>query len=94
MLKCQISQKDNYIYTLKDNNDNIYHLNMDFYGLTEKPQVGDYIYLDSELLKTNIPLYFEVVTNANQNRFSALSPQEIICLNHKNQKIYLVRVYG
>ena len=50
MIKMEIVKKDNYIYELKDEKENKYTLNLDFFDIEESPKVGDYIYISAELL--------------------------------------------
>ena len=48
MKKLLILEIDKYIYTLRDDNNNKYILNLDFFEV--QPSVNDIIYIDEELL--------------------------------------------
>ena len=57
MIKLEIVDKNNYEYTLKDERDNNYILNLDFFDIEEKPKNGDYIYINKELLNSKYEGY-------------------------------------
>ena len=50
MIKLIIENIDGYNYTLKDNDNNIYNINIEFYDIDELPKVGDIIYINNKLL--------------------------------------------
>lgn len=45
MIKLKIINIDGYIYNLKDTKENNYTLNLEFFDIDKKPQIGDYIYM-------------------------------------------------
>lgn len=45
MIKLKIINIDGYIYNLKDTKENNYTLNLEFFDIDKKPQIGDYIYV-------------------------------------------------
>ena len=54
----------------------------------EKIEISDIIYIDSSLLKINIPLSFELL-NSNKINYT-----EILIIKKKDKNIYLRRIYG
>ena len=53
MIKTEIKSINNYDYVLSDNKNN-YHLNLEFYDLDNKLNIGDIIYIPKKLLKDNL----------------------------------------
>lgn len=99
MIKLEVLEKDKYLYKLQDKEGNEYILNLEFFDLIDKPNVRDYIYLNSELLN---PKYDGYSTNYT---FGSLDNQygkknilkddfDVIKIEMKNKKIYLKRLYG
>lgn len=60
MVKLKIINIDGDIYNLKDTKENNYTLNLEFFDIDKKPQIGDYIYMSAELLN---PRYEGFSTN-------------------------------
>lgn len=50
MIKLEITNLDNYLYTLTDERGKNYTFNLDFLDIQDKPQIGDYIEISEELL--------------------------------------------
>ena len=94
MKKLEIVKIDNYNYTLKDSQDNTYELNLEFYNLTQKPQIGEYIFMNEALLKSNIPLSFDVLNSKYGKYITDSHDEDLIVLIIDNEKICLKRVYG
>ena len=94
MIKCEIEKVEDYNYTIRDLDNEMHILNMDFYGLLKKPSIGDYLYIKEELLNSQIPLYFEVMPSLNKEAFLRLNEKEFLLLVIENQEYYLKRVYG
>ena len=94
MIKCVIEKVEDYNYTIRDIENEMHILNMDFYGLEKKPSVGDCLYIKEELLNSQVPLYFEVMPNLNKDAFLLLNEKEFLLLIIENQEYYLKRVYG
>lgn len=88
MIKTIINDIDNYDYILSDKYNNIYKLNLEFYGLNNELKKGDIIYFSSELLIDEGMYSFGKIKNTNLN-FS-----EYIVLMQGDKKIYLQRYYG
>ena len=94
MIKCVIEKIEDYNYTLCDIDNEMHALNMDFYGLKNKPNVGDCLYIKEEILMSQVPLYFEIMPNLNKEAFLRLNEKEFLLLVIENQEYYLKRVYG
>lgn len=99
MIKLKIINIDGYIYNLKDTKENNYTLNLEFFDIDKKPQIGDYIYMSSELLN---PRYEGFSTNYTfgtlEDRYGKkdidLTDIDIIKVVINNLEIYLKRLYG
>ncbi len=94
MIKCVIEKVEDYNYSIRDIENEMHILNMDFYGLKKKPSVGDCLYIKKELLNAQVPLYFEVMPSLNKEAFLRLNEKEFLLLIIENQEYYLRRVYG
>lgn len=88
MVKLYLEKIDNYDYYLRDDKSNRYILNIELYNTMEKIEISDIIYIDSSLLKINIPLSFELL---NSNK---INDTEILIIKKKDKNIYLRRIYG
>lgn len=86
MKKVQILEiEDNYLYTLRDNDNKIYKKNIEFYDT--EVNVGDSIYLDDQILKeVNIFAYGPIIENNEV--------EDLIKLINNGKEIYLQRYYG
>ena len=51
MIKLRIEKIDGYNYNLRDEKNNYYKLNIEFYGLAKNPDINDELYIHEELLK-------------------------------------------
>ena len=54
MKKLKIEKIDNYNYSLKDSDNNYYNINIEFYDILDKIDIGDVLYMDEKLLKEKI----------------------------------------
>ena len=50
MIKLEIESRKKYEYVLKDEFGKNYNLNFEFFDIEYTPQIGDYIYMNAELL--------------------------------------------
>lgn len=91
MIKLLVKKIDGFNYYLSDvNSKDNYIINIEFYS--NKPVVGDYLYLSYPLVKENIlnigPLtskYGKDITNDDD---------DLVKLEHDGKTIYLKRLYG
>lgn len=58
MVKLKIINIDGDIYNLKDTKENNYTLNLEFFDIDKKPQIGDYIYMSAEVYKKHFFNFF------------------------------------
>ena len=82
-MKLRIVNIDKYDYTLQDEFNNTYTLNIEFFDLVEMPKAQDYIYLTREILKEN-----------NFFSFSLTEREGLLKLKIKNNIYYLERIFG
>ena len=88
MIKTEIISINNYYYILSDGNNN-YNLNLEFYDLDNKLNIGDIIYIPSKLLINN-----SVYTYGKKNETKKENIDEYIKIISNNKEIYLQRYYG
>ena len=99
MIKLEIVDKNNYEYTLKDERDNNYILNLDFFDIEEKPKNGDYIYINTELLNSKYEGFSTSYTFGSlENKYGRenilIDDIDVIKVVIDNMEIYLKRLYG
>ena len=83
MIKTEIISINNYDYILSDGNSN-YHLNLEFYDLDNKLNIGNIIYIPKKLLKNN-----SVYTYGKINEDKKENDDEYIKIISNNKEIYL-----
>ena len=88
MIKTKIISINNYDYVLSDGKNN-YNLNLEFYDLDNKLNIGDIIYIPKKLLKDN-----SVYTYGKINEDKKENTDEYIKIISNNKEIYLQRYYG
>ena len=93
MQKLIINKIDNYNYELQDKDDNIYNINIEFYDLYKKIQVGNVLYMDEELLKEKM-LNFGSLDNECGKVITDSADKDIVVLVINDEKNYLKRIYG
>lgn len=94
MKKLIIEEIENYNYFLKDTNNKIYRLNIEFYDLNSKPQKGDYLYINEETLEEKIPLSFGPLDGTYGRDIKNEDDKDLLVLVINNQKNFLKRYYG
>lgn len=88
MIKTEIISINNYDYILSDGNSN-YYLNLEFYDLDNKLNIGNIIYIPKKLLKNNsVYTYGKINENKKENT------DEYIKIISNNKEIFLQRYYG
>ena len=88
MIKTEIININNYDYILSDGNSN-YNLNLEFYDLDNKLNIGNIIYIPKKLLKNNsVYTYGKINENKKENI------DEYIKIISNNKEIFLQRYYG
>ncbi len=99
MIKLKIVNKDSYKYDLKDEDKHNYNLNLEFFDIEEKLKIGDYIYMNKELLN---PKYDGYSTNYTFGSLESKYGKENILITDidvikvvvDKMEIYLKRLYG
>lgn len=99
MIKLQIINIKNYVYELKDTEEKKYIMNLEFFDIKEKPKVGDYLYIASELLNAKYEGYSTFYTFGDlESKYGKenISPEDIdvIKVEMDKKEILLKRLYG
>ena len=96
MIKLIIENIDGYNYTLKDNDNNIYKINIEFYDIGELPKMGDVIYINNKLLNkiNNNIVSFGKLDGIYGRKIKDENDEDIIGVSIKDKVIYLKRYYG
>lgn len=99
MVKLKIININDYEYSLKDEEEHNYIINMEFFDVDEKPRIGDYIYINKELLNPKYDGYSTSYTFGSlENKYGKENIQmediDVIKVTLKNKEIYLKRLYG
>ncbi len=99
MVKLKIINRDNYIYNLKDEKENNYILNLEFFHIDESIELGDYLYISAELLNTRYAGYstnytFGGLNNKYGKDNIKLNDIDVIKIEKNGKEIYLKRIYG
>ncbi len=85
MKKVTVIEINGYIYTLEDEDNKRYEINIEFYDT--KIDIGDIIYLNEKVLKeTNLYSYGPIIENNDV--------EDLIKIVKNNKNIYLQRYYG
>ena len=99
MVKLKIINKNNYDYTLKDEEGRIYNFNLEFLDVEEKIEVGDYISFSEQLLNPKYEGYSASYTFGNlDSKYGKsnieLNDIDVIRVEENEKSIYLKRLYG
>lgn len=91
MIKLLVKKIDGFNYYLSDvNSKDWYIINIEFYS--EKPVIGDYLYLNYPLVKENILNIGPLTSNYGKNISN--DDDDVVKLEHDGKIIYLKRLYG
>ena len=99
MKKMEIVDKRNYVYTFEDEEGKPYNINLDFLDIEKKPEIGEYIFFNEELLNPRYDGYSTSYTFGSldskygKNNIS-LDDVDVIKLVMEEKEIYLKRLYG
>lgn len=96
MKKMIIKEIDGYNYILKNSKEKEYKINIEFYGIENKPKINDVIYINEKMLYEidNKIVSFGPIDEEYGKNINSNYGEDIICLVIKNKKIYLKRFYG
>ena len=90
MKRLKIVKKEEYNYTLEDENLNKYTKAINFYD-TRKPVVGDIIYIPEVVLKEKNIFSYGLIKNEEVDIFN---PDDLIKIKTESEEYYLKRLYG
>ena len=76
--KLEIIGVDNYLYTLKDEQNKTYQIQFEFYDLETMPNIGDYITMPKELLDEKL-----VSQKIFEYTFSKIKIGSVVEINEK-----------
>lgn len=93
MKKLEIEKIDGYNYYLKDNDNCKYKINIEFYDVLDKINIGDIIYINERLLKEKI-LSFGLLNSIYGRTIKDSNDVDIAILKISSKTIYLKRIYG
>jgi hypothetical protein len=99
MIKLKIVNIDSYKYNLQDEDKNNYIINLEFFDLEEKPKIGDYIYINKQLLNSKYDGYSTSYTFGSlENKYGkekiSIDDIDVIKVVLDKTEIYLKRLYG
>ena len=99
MEKLKIFNIENNLYKLIDKNKNEYEFNLTFYDLEDKLNVGDYIYLNKELLNPSYKEYsttyfFGPLDEQYGREIQTKDDIDLMKVKIKDKTIYLKRFFG
>lgn len=95
MKKFTITNIDNYKYTLSDDKDNTFKLNLEFLDIDYSLQVNDILYLSNTIVNNSKSFYTFGPLNSKYGK--TLSPEnadDILIIDNHESKIYVKRLYG
>ena len=100
MKKLKIIEIDNYLYTLKDEENKIYKFTFEFHDIETLPKINEYIYMSDELLDINYKEYSNFYAFGSLEDTSGRKVdgdkniQDVIAVQTDTKKKYLKRLYG
>lgn len=96
MLKLIIDKVNNYEYCLKDKNNKVYNINIEFYGLENNPKVNDFIYINENLINkiNNQVVSFGPIDEIYGKNIESSDDEDVIIVITEGKRKYLKRFYG
>ena len=99
MVRLIIKNKEKNKYLLKDENNNSYILNLQFFDIEKEPKRNDYINISAELLNKQYREYTEYLSFGSLKNFCgrekiSLNDIYVIKIEIEGKAIYLKRLYG
>ena len=99
MIRLKVEKKEKNHYILRDEKNNEYCLNLEFFDIENEPKENDYINLSAELLN---PRYIEYTTFFSFGKLDhicgkkdiSLRDTDLIKVEMDEKEIYLKRLYG
>ena len=93
MKKLVIKNIEHYNYTLQDDREDNYIINIEFYNLNTTIAIDDILYMDESLLKENM-LSIGLLNDPCGKDIKTSENKDIIDLQTKGKRFYLKRIYG
>lgn len=99
MVKLKIVNIDGYKYNLKDEERHNYIINLEFLDIEKKLEIGNYIYINKELLNPKHESYSTSYTFGSlENKYGkeniSINDIDVIKIILDKKEIYLKRLYG
>jgi hypothetical protein len=99
MMELKIVNIDGYKYNLEDKEKHKYVISLDFCDLAEKPKIGNYIFLNKELLDSKYEGYSTSYTFGNlESKYGkeniSINDIDVVKVIIDKKEIYLKRLYG
>lgn len=99
MKKLKIENKKKYEHILTDEQGKKHIINLEFFDIENKPQIGDYIYINEELLNPKYDGFSTSYTFGNlKNKYGRKDilkeDIDVIKIETDGLEIYLKRLYG
>ena len=96
MHKLIIESIEGYNYILKDSDNKVYKLNIEFYDIEDNPSIGDYLYINQKLLNkiNNTMVSFGKLDGIYGREIKDENDEDIIGASIKDKVTYLKRYYG
>lgn len=99
MILLEINKTNKNLYTMKDKYGNTYELTLMFWDIESRPNVGDYIYMNEQLLNDSYEGYstfytFGDLNNAYGKTNIKLNDIDVIKLGMGGKEVLLKRLYG
>ena len=98
MIKLKIVNIDGYKYNLEDEDEHNYIINLEFFDVEEKLKIGNYIYINRELLNSKYEGYSTSYTFGSlENKYGkeniSIDDIDVIKVILGKEEIYLKRLY-
>lgn len=99
MIRLKIESKEKQNYILRDEQQNNYNLNFEFFDIEREPKENDYINMSAELLNPHYKEYtthfsFGSIENICGRKNVNLNDIDVIKVELGSKEIYLKRLYG
>ena len=94
MIKLNITEVNEYTYTLITDDNKEYTVRIEFMDVVNKPNINDVIYVNEDLLKENNFYTFGPMDSIYGKKIKSEDDEDVLILEINNERIYLQRYYG
>lgn len=94
MIKLDIIGIDGYSCLLRNINDKEYNINIEFYDIDFKLEIGDILYMNEEVVNHHEILRYGDIESEYGRKIIDDRDKDIIVIIKKDKKYYLKRLYG